>query len=103
MARSRLELHQELLDISNNLPVYYQPPEGLKIEYPCIVYEYENNKKFKADNATYIRYHVYNVKYIHRDADTQLPDAIEDHFMYCNRGSRYKADNLYHDMFTIYF
>lgn len=102
MAKPRLDLQAELEEITG-LPVYFQPPEGLKMEYPCIVYEYENNKKLHADNTNYIRYHVYNVKLIHRDPDTLLPNAIEDHFMYANRNSRYKADNLYHDMFTIYY
>lgn len=102
MAKPRLKLHQELLDLTG-LPVYYQPPEGLKMEYPCIVYEYENDKKMRANNRNYIYHDIYNIKYIHRDPDTQLARAIEDHFLYVNRGARYKADNLYHDMFTLYY
>lgn len=103
MAKSRrLKLHQELLDISG-LPVYYQPPETVKMEYPCIVYELESGRNLQADNNSYLYTDMYSVKIIHRDPDSELPDILRRHFLYINRGQRYKAENLYHDSFTLYY
>lgn len=103
MAKSRrLKLHQELLDLTQ-LRVYFQPPENQKMEYPCIVYELEIGKNLKADNKSYLYTDCYSVKFIHRDPDTELPDEFLRHFQYIRRGSRYIADNLYHDPFTLYY
>lgn len=98
----RLKLHQELLDLSG-LPCYFQPPENLKMEYPCIVYEKDGIHQSHADNRWYLGKDRYTLKLIHRDPDTDLPDKLLKHFQYISYGQRYKADNLYHDTLTIYY
>lgn len=103
MAKSqRLKLHQDLIDVTG-WKVYFQPPENLKIEYPCVVYELESWKNIQANNRSYLCKDRYNVKLIHRDPDTEVPDAMRRYFFYLNRGTRYIADNLYHDVFTLYY
>lgn len=98
----RLKLHQELLECTE-VPCYYQPPENLKLDYPCIVYELEIGKSQHADNKHYLWTDCYRAVLIHRDPDTEIPRKLRDHFEYIATGSRYKADNLYHDPFTIHY
>ena len=103
MAKSqRLKLHQELLDVSG-LPCYFQPPETLKMEYPCIVYEKDGIKLEHADNIRYLKMDRYTLKLIHRDPDNELPYKLLEHFEYISYGQRYIANNLYHDTLTLYY
>ncbi len=102
MARSRFDLHQKLLDVSG-LPCYFQPPEDQRMDYPCIVYEKDSSSIKHADNMKYSRMKRYSLKLIHRDPDYAMPDILLDSFQYISEGTRYIADNLYHDPFTLYF
>ena len=100
--QKRLALHEKLVDILGSDNVYYQPPENVKLSYPCIIYELAAGSNHFADNRSYMYHDCYTIKYINRDPDTDMPDRFRETFTYISRGSRYKADNLYHDIFTIY-
>ena len=100
MARPRTELSNVLHAICNN--VYFQPPNGYKLTYPCIVYELEKTDVTYADNAPYALYDLYSIKYITRDPD----DATRYQFVLlprCKNSRMYVADNLYHHPFDIYW
>lgn len=104
MANPRRELlNQEFKDILGSENVYYQPPESQSMEYPCIRYETTSGYNPKADNKSYLWVDCYNVQYIHKDPDDEMTAKIRNHFEKCSQGSRYKADNLYHDIFTLYY
>ena len=47
----REELRDILLEICEN--VYYSPPSGHKLKYPCIIYERRYSKAEYADNKPY--------------------------------------------------
>ena len=49
----RLELHNILVGLLGSNHVYYQPPESLKMEYPCIRYNRSNINSGRADNINY--------------------------------------------------
>ena len=34
----RLQLHEELCSVLGSRNVYFQPPETIKLTYPCIIY-----------------------------------------------------------------
>ena len=51
--RSRLDLHEKLVEILGSRNVYFQPPATVKMQYPCIIYKrnvmdaaYANNSKY---------------------------------------------------------
>ena len=100
MAQSRLDLQEILVGITDN--VYFQPPNGLQMEYPCIVYKLSDvNVKF-ASNSKYSNYKRYSVTVIDRDPDSLIPESVLA-LPLCSYDRRFTADNLNHDVFTLYF
>lgn len=100
---SRLELHKELCKILGTNNVYYQPPESVKMTYPCIVYERRSPYKPNADDRLYIHYKAYDVTLIDRNPDSEYIDAILNHFNLCSHNRHFTNDNLNHDAFTLYY
>lgn len=101
--KSRLDLHAKLCDIIGSNKVYYQPPESVKISYPCIVYNRAGKSPIKADNTNYLNYTRYTVTLITKDADSPFIDEILSAFSYCDYDRNFKSDNLYHDVFDLYY
>lgn len=93
---------QEILEDIVGENVYYQPPETIKLKYPCIIYELDDMDSFKADNLKYHKYKVYSITVIYRNANSCIPDEIFDLPM-CEHQRSYTSDNLYHDVFRLYF
>ena len=98
----RLELHEMLVSALGSSNVYFQPPTGLQIKYPCIVYTRERIEDTHADNESYRRKKKYSVTVIDRDPESEVPDRIAD-IRYCSHDRRFVNDNLYHDVFTLYY
>ena len=99
----RLKLHNKLCEILGSTNVYYQPPESVKMKYPCIVYQRNTTRKLNADNKRWLSTDSYDVTFICKDPDSDIPNAIEDGFGKIRRETRYMADGLYHDPFYLYF
>lgn len=100
MARSRNDLSDILHRLCDN--VYFQPPTGMKIVYPCIIYRLEGvNVKF-ADNGPYRFMDEYEIKYITLDPDDMIIHDIAL-MPLCSLGRSYVADNLYHYSYKLYF
>lgn len=99
---TRLELHEVLCDILGSRNVYFDPPESIRMKYPCIVYELDKLDKRNADNLGYLIDHRYEVKYISRDPDNTVKDDLLK-LEYCSFDRRFVSDNLYHDCFDLYF
>ena len=102
MAR-RLQLQAELEDLLGSKEVYFQPPESKKLVYPCIIYNKTNIASNKADNKNYTNTDRYDVMFLGRDPDTDMPNKILEHFEYCNFSRRYVSDNIYHDVLSLYY
>lgn len=81
---------------------YYEPPESIKLKYPCIIYERTNTRKTFADNNTYTYTRRYSIVAIDRDPDSSIPDSLEMLKM-CTHDRDFTKDNLHHYVFTIYF
>lgn len=95
----RLDLHEMLCEILGSSKCYFQPPESVKLEYPCIIYKYDNNTRIHADDVPYNITHQYIVTLVTRDPDdprvntmTELPRMRFDRY--------YTADNLHHYSFV---
>lgn len=96
----RKQFHQVLKTCTP--AVYFEPPEDVGMVYPCIVYQRDPGSTKFANNRPYNYEQQYEVILIARDADTDvlaklaaLPKSTHARF--------YVADNLNHDVFSIYF
>lgn len=99
----RLELDALLRTVGETENVYFQPPETIKMAYPAIVYFRGRDNTRHADNRIYKRLKGYEVTYITRDPDSDVPDKIGD-LQYCRQARKpYVADNLYHHVYELYF
>lgn len=98
----RLDLHKILVDILGSSNVYFQPPETLKMQYPCIVYERGSGDTIFADNISYRFVKRYQVTVIDRDPDSLIPDKVAELPM-CTYDRHYTVENLNHDIFNLYF
>lgn len=96
----RLQLHDILLNICKN--VYFNPPETVKMNYPCIVYNRSTGNTAYADNNPYIFKVNYQITIIDRDPDSELIDKVAA-LPTARYDRHYKADKLNHDVFDIYF
>lgn len=101
MAKTQLDLQKELKKFCNN--VYFQPPESIKLNFPCIIYNREQPKVERADNVRYKKDTCYSLKYITTDPNTSVPDNIADYFTYCEINRYYIADNLTHVSLTLFY
>lgn len=95
----RIDLHNQLIDILGNKNVYFNPPETLKMNYPCIRYSLNGIRKDSADNVTYLKRKSYTIILIHKDPDNKIVDDILDMEL-CSFERSYVSNNLYHFMFT---
>jgi hypothetical protein len=82
--------------------VYYQPPENLKLSYPCIIYEWDGTTTRYADNRIYSMMRRYTVTVIDRDPDSQIPLAVAKLPM-CSHDRNFISDGLYHFVYTLYY
>lgn len=100
MGHARADLHTMLKLITPN--VYFQPPANVTLLYPCIVYHRDDIQKTYADNVPWNRTKRYLLTVIDRDPDSAIVDSISA-LPQCNFNRAFAADNLNHDVFTIYF
>lgn len=100
MARSRAKLHELLQAIHDK--VYFQPPENVKLEYPCIIYSREDAEFRHANNTLYDQFKKYSVTVIDRDPESGIPDGVAKLPM-CSFNRFYTADGLNHDVYQLFF
>lgn len=100
---SRLELHEELCTILGTKNVYFQPPQSVKLKYPCIVYSKTGVNKVNANDKFYRGIDEYQITVIDSDPDSRTPDEILYHFPMCRFDRGFAADNLNHYVLTLYF
>lgn len=98
----RLELQILLETILGSRNVYYQPPESVKMKYPAIVYERNDIERIHADDIPYLRNVEYMITVIDKDPDSPIVDAVS-RLPKCCFNRHFTADNLNHDIFTIFF
>ena len=92
-------LLEELLESRN---VYYQPPESVKMQYPAIRYSKKNIQSAYANNSKYLMRDCYELIVISRKPDNPVIKKLLA-LPYCGYDRQYIADNLYHDVLTIYY
>lgn len=99
----RLELHEKLMNILGSDKVYFQPPETLKMRYPCIRYSKARPKDEHADNIRYLHTSHYEMIVIDTDPDTDIPDKLVEQLEYCSINRYYTSNNLTHCALDLYY
>jgi hypothetical protein len=82
--------------------VYFQPPSSVHIKYPAIIYSRANIENLHANNRVYLSNIAYQLTVVDRDPDSEIVDKVSQ-LPKCSFNRHYVADNLHHDVFTIYF
>ena len=98
----RLELQSLLEELLGNRNVYYQSPENLKMEYPCIRYATDDVELMFADNAKYNKRKRYELIVIDKLPDNSVIDKLLD-LPLSSYERHYTSDNLNHDVITLYY
>jgi hypothetical protein len=96
----RLLLHQILETFTEN--VYFQPPSNIQLKYPCIIYKRDFADTKFADDKPYNHTKRYMITIIDQNPDSDIPDKVASMPMSLfNRF--YTADNLNHDVYSVFF
>lgn len=96
----RLELQSLLQTLAPK--VYFQPPAGMEMEYPCIVYHRDAARTEFADDNPYRYTTRYKVTIIDRDPDSVIPGKVARLPM-CLYNAYFAVDGLNHDVYSLYF
>jgi hypothetical protein len=100
----RLQLQAELETFGIiRTSVYFQPPSGKQMVYPCIVYNKTGKERTFANNGIYKSLQEYRIVVIDHDPDSTVADSIERRFQYCVIDQYYTVDNLNHTALTLYY
>lgn len=96
-------LHEIMRSKYDKYKVYWQQPTGAKMVYPCLIYSQDTINTNHADNTAYRNLHLYSITLIGKESDND--DVVEKILAlpYCSYDRRFINDNLYHDVFNLYF
>lgn len=98
----RLLFHNALVALLGSTNVYFQPPPDRQMQYPCIVYERDNQSVLRGDNLAYNLRQRYQVTYIDQDPDGAPIDALAE-FPLSAFNRHFVTSGLNHDVFSIYY
>lgn len=98
----RLELQSKLEAMLGSRNVYYQPPASIQMKYPAIRYSKAKIDSTKANNKNYISKNRYEIIVISATPDHPVIESILE-LPYSSYDRWYAADNLNHDVITLYY
>lgn len=98
---TRLELHEKLCTLLGSNNCYYEPPETLKLSYPCFIYDVDSIDQKMANNHHYLDTHQYAITYISKKKDLSICERFFESFPTSHYDRKYVADNLWHYVFTL--
>ena len=99
---SRLHLQTLLEELLESENVYYQPPSSKKMEYDAIRYSRSDIHTTYANDSKYSKMNRYEIIVISRLPDHPVIDKLLA-LPYCSFDRHYTAENLNHDVFTLYY
>ena len=103
MSRPRAELQTKLEEILGSRNVYYQPPDGKQIMYPCIIYSLSRVDIMRADDQAYQKYVCYYVTVMDKKPTSDIYDQILDEFPMSRLERTAVTDKINHWYMTIYW
>lgn len=102
--KERTDLQNKLEQILGSRNVYFQPPESIRMKYPCFVYERSGMDVKLADDKKYRKYVRYQLMYITKEPDTNdVISDILDAFDYISYDRHFIIDSLHHEVFNLYY
>lgn len=99
---TRLDLKTKLESILGSTNVYFQPPPGFLMSYPCIVYNRSNIRTRSADNVPYALTNQYTITVMDPNPDSTIPDSIAK-LPQCSFDRAFRTEGLNNNVFTILF
>lgn len=101
--KPRKELNDIFKSLLGSDNVYFQPPENVKLKYPCIIYSLDSADIQFAANKSYRYMRRYDVLYITKNPDDILTDTIPQTLPLIRFNRFYASDGLNHYSYTLYF
>lgn len=102
-ANRRIELHEKLVNLLGSNHVYFQPPESIKLSYPCIIYSRNSINMEYADDDVYNFEKSYQITIIDKNPDSELIDKMTETFNKIRFNRHFTSDNLNHDVFILFY
>lgn len=102
MATTR-QLQDELKELLGSDNVYFQPPDNLRLKYPCFIVTLGSGSQSMADNKTYLYTDRFNITYISYDPDDDMRKNVIHHFSMCRFDRHFVNDTLQHYVFDLYY
>lgn len=96
-------LHNKLKTVPGIKEVYFQPPSTKKLEYPCIIYQFEGYEDRYGNNSEYLSWPKYSVIVIDYDVESMIPrymKAIRGNYI-VSLNRFFVSDNLNHWVFSL--
>lgn len=103
----RLELRKKLTYILGTTGqaksrTYFQPTPSVKMEYPAIIYKRNRIQNRFADNLPFLQFDEWELTVIYEDPDSEIVRAVSQ-LPRCQHNRHFVAENLYHDVFILYY
>lgn len=100
---TKVDRLQEILEgLPSVAKAYFQPPENIKMTYPCIVYERDYESSLFANNALYRHLDRYQLTVIDQDSESPILPELR-RLPYVSFVRHFTEDDLHHDIFNLYF
>ena len=81
--------------------VYYQPPENIKLSYPCFIYSFDDSVSLHANGSPYLYRDEYTVTYITKSVSPPLVNSMR-RLSKVKYDRHFTSDNLHHYVFTFF-
>lgn len=98
----RLDLHELLIETLGSTNVYFQPPESLVMNYPCIRYNLRDISSNHANDTPYMLRRCYEMTYIDEDPDNDMYEKLAG-LPTCRLTRTYVWEGLHCYVYTIYY
>lgn len=99
---TRLEFQSALEQFLGSRNVYFNPPEGLKLNYPAIVYKIDPVATRSADNGNYFLQPGYFVTLIMEKTDESKWIELLQVFPKSRFSRHFTSDGMHHYTYIIY-
>ena len=99
---NRLDLQSKFEQLLGSRNVYYDPPANVQMKYDAIRYSKKRPDVKHANDKKYQTMNCYEVIVIARMPDHPVINQLLE-LSYCEYDRHYVANNLHHDVLTIYY
>lgn len=83
--------------------VYFNPPESVRMKYPCVRFRRSGMSTTSANNSRYLILDRYDAVYITYEADDPMVHTIVRHFKHCRHVQQVIKDGLVDENYVLYY